>query len=37
VLAVDRGLEVAQATAERSSHLGQPLGTEHKQRDDQDE
>src|SRR5262245_19417744 len=36
VLAADRVLELAHALAERPPHLGEPLGAEHEQGDDQD-
>jgi hypothetical protein len=37
VLAADGGLEVTQAIAQLSRHLGQSLGAEHEQSDHQDE
>jgi hypothetical protein len=35
--AADRGLEIAQPTAELASDLREPLGTEHQKRYDEDE
>src|ERR1022692_1955945 len=37
LLAADRLLEAAQARAERAAHLGQPLGAENEQQQDEDE
>src|SRR4249919_1628236 len=37
VRAADRILELAHAAPERAPHLGQPLGPEHEQGDDEDE
>jgi hypothetical protein len=37
VIAVDGGLEVAQPFAKRPADFWQPLGTEHDQRDHEDE